>query len=92
MYNYVAVEINTRCFEIYTWNILLYRPNKHPWNIREYVMVFNVLYVERDLLQMMREYSIWKKDHMGVCMIPVRLKKAKMSEDVELYYSCLSDS
>ena len=36
--------------------------------------------------------SIWKKDHMGVCMIRVRLKKAKMSEDVELYYSCLSDS
>ena len=55
-------------------------------------MVFNVLYAERDLLQMMREYSIWKKDHMGVCMIPVRLKKVKMSEDVELYYSCLSDS
>ena len=53
---------------------------------------FNVLHVERDLLQMMREYSIWKKDHMGVCMIPVRLKKAKMSEDVELYYSYLSDS
>ena len=33
-----------------------------------------------------------KKDHMGVCMIPVRLKKAKISEDVELYCSCLSDS
>ena len=33
-----------------------------------------------------------RKDHMGVFMIPVRLKKAKMSEDVELYYSCLSDS
>ena len=43
------------------------------------------------LLQMMRIQHL-KKDHMGVCMIPVRLKKAKMSEDVELYYSCLSDS
>ena len=43
-------------------------------------MVFNALYVERDLLQMMREYSIWKKDHMGVLMIPVRLKKEDVSD------------
>jgi DNA polymerase elongation subunit (family B) len=34
LYNYIAVEINTRCVKLYTWNMPLYRPNRQPWIIQ----------------------------------------------------------